>query len=665
LGNKLIIVESPTKVKTLSKFLNSKYDIKASGGHIRDLPKTKMGVDIEKEFKPHYVIISKKKKIVSNLKKAAKGKKEIYLACDPDREGEAIAWHISQIIKTKADFKRVTFNELTKTVVVEAFNNPKNIDIRKVRAQQARRVLDRIVGYELSPLLWKKVSRGLSAGRVQSVALKILVEREREIEDFNPKEYWEIEAKLKKKEESKQKHPEFTAKLDKIKGKKPHFANKKEIDKLLEELENEEFIVGDVRNRKQKRKPKPPFITSTLQQKAFNNLKFTALRTMRIAQQLYEGVDIGKEGNAGLITYMRTDSVAVSEFALKQAREFIKNKYGQQYLPQKTRRYKSKKTAEAAHEAIRPTSCHRTPEKIKRFLTKDQYKVYKLIWSRFIASCMKDAQLLQTTVLIEAGDCLFKATGSKITFEGFMIVYNYLHKEDKKQKRLPPLKEKEKLDLLELIPSQHFTKAPPRFSDASLVKTLEEKNIGRPSTYAPIIHTIIARYYVGREGGYLRPSELGMVVNDLLVKHFPDILDIEFTAKMEEELDKIEENKLKYKDVLEEFYQPFMKDLKEAQIKMRNVKREVGETDQICEKCGRPMVIKWSRRGKFLSCSGFPECKNAKPLDTGIDCPEAGCDGKLIQRRTKSGRIFYGCTNYPKCKYVTDKLPSEKKEKKN
>jgi len=651
LSKYLVIVESPTKVKTLSKFLDSNYKVEACSGHIRDLPKSKLGVDVEKDFKPHYVIISRKRKIVSLLKKEVKDKDILYLACDPDREGEAIAWHISEIIKNRLKIYRVTFNELTKDVVIEAFKNPKEIDMNKVNAQQARRILDRIVGYELSPLLWKKVVRGLSAGRVQSVAVKLIVKREREVLAFTPKEYWEIEAQLKKKKSK----DSFTAKLEKIKDKTPEIKSKEEADAICHNLQKEKFIVTDIKNTIQKRYPKPPFITSTLQQAAFNKLKFTASKTMHLAQQLYEGVDLKEADNVGLITYMRTDSVSVSEVALRQARNFIETEFGKEYLPKEIRRYKSKKSAQGAHEAIRPTSIIRTPEKLKGSLTKEHYKLYKLIWDQFISSCMKEAKISVTSVSIRAADCLFKASGSEILFDGFMIIFK--KEEEKKGIQLPPLSKEEELDLLKLIPSQHFTKPPPRFTDASLIKTLEEEGIGRPSTYAPTIRTIISRYYIRREKRYLIPTELGMMVNDLLVENFPDILDEKFTAKMEEELDKIEQGELNWKDVLDDFYQPFIKDLNLAKVNMRDVKKEIIPTDEICQMCGRPMVIKWSRRGKFLSCSGFPECKNAKPLTTGIECPVEGCDGMLVRRRTKYGRTFYGCTNFPKCKHVANELP--------
>lgn len=679
LSKYLVIVESPTKVKTLSKFLDDTYQVEACGGHIRDLPRSKMGVDIEKRFEPHYVNISKKKKIISLLKKEAKDKEILYLACDPDREGEAIAWHITKIMDSKAKIYRVVFNELTKDVVLAAFENPSEIDMNKVNAQQARRILDRIVGYELSPLLWKKVVRGLSAGRVQSVAVRLIVKRENDIQAFVAQEYWEIEAQLKKKKSKDSFTPlekgiadenhaifeintdgedslmGFTAKLDKIKDKKPEINDKEQAESICHELKKETFIVSDIKNSVQKRYPKPPFITSTLQQAGFNKLGFTASKTMHIAQELYEGIDLKDGDNVGLISYMRTDSVSVSEVALKEARSFIETEFGKEYLPLEVKRYKSKKYAQGAHEAIRPTSVKHTPYKLKDSLTKEQYKLYKIIWDQFVASCMKEAEISLTAISIKAGDYLFKVSGSEVLFEGFTVIFKEVSEE--KKTKLPPLFKDEELNLLKLIPSQHFTQPPPRFTDASLIRTLEEEGIGRPSTYAPTIRTIIWRYYVRREKRYLIPTELGTVVNELLVENFPNILDIKFTAKMEEELDKIEQGEIDWRNVLEEFYQPFIKNVNLAKVKMRNVKQEVIPTDKICEKCQRPMVIKWSRHGKFLSCSGFPECKNAKSLDTGIKCPSENCDGALVQRRSKAGRTFYGCSRYPECKFVTNKLP--------
>jgi DNA topoisomerase-1 len=655
LSKYLVIVESPTKVKTISKFLNSDYEVEACGGHVRDLPKSKIGVDIDHEFEPEYKIIPNKKKIVSHIKKSSKGKDTLFLACDPDREGEAIAWHIAHVIKGGPAIKRVVFNELTKEVVLGGFDNSSDIDINKVNAQQARRILDRIVGYKISPLLWKKVGRGLSAGRVQSAALNILVDREREIQNFTKEEYWQITADLFKKEHAEK---VFSAKLEKIDEEEAKIGNEEEAKALTSKLEKADYIVSKVTKRTQKRNPKPPFITSTLQQTAFNSLRYTASKTMSIAQKLYEGISLDEEGSTGLITYMRTDSVAISNTAQKQARDYISRTYGDDFLPEKFRAYKSKKSAQQAHESIRPTSVERTPESLKEHLSKEQYLLYKLIWERFMAACMKEARVSLTSAVIKADNCSFKATGLRVLFEGHMKVFKD-SKQDEDNKILPELIKGEVLSLKELTPSQHFTQPPARYTDASLIKALEDEGIGRPSTYAPTIRTLLYRNYVQRQKRALATTELGMVVNDLLMNNFPDVLDKKFTAKMEEELDKVEQGKLSWKKLLDRFYGPFAKDLDEAKVKMRNVKKEVIKTDEICEKCGRPMVIKWSRRGKFLSCSGFPKCKNARSLDTGIDCPEEGCDGKIVQRRSKRGRTFYGCSNYPKCTFISNKLPAE------
>jgi DNA topoisomerase-1 len=655
LSKYLVIVESPTKVKTISKFLSNDYEVEACGGHVRDLPKSQIGVDIEKGFKPEYKIINGKKKIVSQIKKSAKDKDILFLACDPDREGEAIAWHIAHIIKGGPQIKRVVFNELTKDVVLDGFNHSSEINLDRVNAQQARRILDRIVGYQLSPLLWKKVGRGLSAGRVQSAALNILVVREREINAFVKEEYWQLTADLSKKDNQDK---VFAAKLEKIKDDKVQIRNEQAAQELTERLKKAAFVVESISKKTQKRNPKPPFITSTLQQTSFNTLRYTASKTMSIAQKLYEGISLNEEGSTGLITYMRTDSVAISKVAQTQARDYITKTFGEKYVPKEFRAYKSKKSAQAAHESIRPTSVWRTPESIQEYLTKEQYLLYKLIWERFVAACMKEAQVSLASVVIKADDCSFKATGLEIIFDGYMKVIRD-EEEEEDSKVLPEMQEGEDLNLIELTPSQHFTQPPPRYTDASLIKALEEEGIGRPSTYAPTIRTLILRHYVERQKRALAPTELGMVVNDLLMENFPDVLDKKFTAKMEEELDKVEQGELGWQTLLDEFYGPFAKDLDVAKVKMRDVKKEVIKTDEVCEKCGRPMVIKWSRRGKFLSCSGFPKCKNAKSLDTGYACPEEGCDGKLVQRRSKRGRIFYGCSNYPKCTHISNKLPTE------
>jgi len=648
----LVIVESPAKAKTINKFLGSDFIVEASGGHIIDLPKSKMGVDLENNFSPEYKVIPARKKILAQLKKEAKGKESVYLACDPDREGEAICWHLQQRLDTKAQIYRVIFHEITERAVKEAFAHPGSIDMDKVEAQQARRILDRLVGYNLSPLLWKKVTRGLSAGRVQSIALRLLVEREREIGHFTPKEYWEVEAKLKKKMQK----PTFIAKLDKIDGQNPEMKNKEQSDKILDEIRKEEFVVSDIQQKEKRRNPQAPYTTSKLQQDGFNRLRFSASRTMRIAQQLYEGIEFGSEGSVGLITYMRTDSVKISNDAQDAARDYIIQKFGKEYLPVKAHSYKSRKTAQEAHEAIRPALPLREPKSLQQYLSPDQYKLYTLIWNKFLASQMKAALYEVNTIVITAGNFLFKVVGSNVKFAGFLKVFDGWASVGEKQEKqvLPSLQKGEELDLVDLLSHQHFTQAPARYSDASLVKTLEEKGIGRPSTYAPTIATIVLRDYTRREKGYLFPTELGFTVNDLLAKYFPKIINFKFTATLEEELDEVEEGKLNWTEVVKVFYAPFTKELAVAQKK---IKKEDVPTDKICEVCGRPMVMKWGRHGRFLSCSGFPECKHALSITTEVKCPEGNCDGWLVERRTRWGRVFYGCSNYPKCTYATNKLP--------
>ncbi len=651
----LVIVESPAKANTINKILGKNFVVTSSMGHVMDLPGSKMGIDIEKDFEPNYVTIPKKKKTVAELKKEAKGKDKIFLATDPDREGEAISWHLYNLLGKKKNIKRVAFHEITKSAIEEAFKHPGDIDTNKVDAQQARRILDRLVGYSISPLLWRKVGRGLSAGRVQSVAVRMIVERENEIRAFVPKEYWDIEAHLKKQ-------TVFTAKLDKVEGKKIEVSDKDHAGDIVSELEKEEFIVGDVQKKEKRKYTQPPFTTSKLQQDAFNKLRFSASKTMRIAQQLYEGLEIGKEGNVGLITYMRTDAVRLSKDSMEAARKYIHDKYSKEHLPHTPNKFKSKKSAQEAHEAIRPSLPLREPKAIKKYLTEEQLKLYTLIWNRFISSQMSPAVFSVVAVVIRAGRFFFKAQGSQKIFSGFTAVYEEYEekkeKDDKEEKKiLPPLEVGDKLELIKLDPSQHFTKPPGRFSDASLVKALEEYGIGRPSTYAPIIYTIAARNYVRRREGYFYPSELGMVVTDLLMKSFADILDLKFTAEMEEELDKIEEGEEKRVAVLKRFYGPFEKDLAHAKENMRKVKGEAVKTSEVCEKCGKPMVIKWGRLGRFLSCSDFPTCRFAKSLPSGVRCPEPGCGGMLIEKRSKKGRHFYGCSNYPKCTHISRKLP--------
>ena len=658
MSKSLVIVESPAKANTINKILGKDFTVKSSMGHIMDLPGSKMGIDIENGFEPKYIMIPKKKKTVSALKNDAKDKEKIYLATDPDREGEAISWHLYNLLGKKKNIRRVAFHEITKHAIEEAFKHPGDIDESKVDAQQARRILDRLVGYSISPLLWRKVGRGLSAGRVQSVAVRIIVERENEIRAFIPREYWEIEAELKK-EGLHHGINTLIAKLDKVEGKKIEIAKKEEASDIRAELEKEKYIVTDINKKEKKKYAQPPFTTSKLQQEAFYKLRFAASKTMRVAQQLYEGLEIGKYGNVGLITYMRTDAVRVSNESLAAARDYISGKYGKEYLPSIPNKYRSKKSAQEAHEAIRPSLPLMEPESISQYLSPEQLKLYTLIWNRFISSQMKPALFDTMTVDITAGRFLFKAQGSHKIFAGFSIIYEEdgVNKKET-DKILPPLELNDNLTLLKLSPSQHFTKPPARFSDASLVKALEEDGIGRPSTYAPIIQTIVARNYVKRKEGYLHPSELGMVVTDLLMKSFSKILDLKFTAKMEDDLDRIEEGEEKKLDVLKRFYNSFEKDLAHAKVNMRKVKGETVATSEICEKCGKPMVIKWGRMGRFLSCSDFPNCRFAKSIPTGVSCPEPGCGGMLIERRSKRGRHFYGCSNYPKCRHIAKKLPS-------
>ena len=689
----LVIVESPAKAGTINKILGQDFQVEASFGHVRDLPKSKMGVDMENGFTPKYIIPQKAKKTVSNLKKLAKNKETIYLATDPDREGEAISWHLSNIFTEENEaqngkekpqaIKRVMFNELTKEAVKSAFEHPRGIDQNLVNAQQARRVLDRIVGYELSPLLWKKVGRGLSAGRVQSVALRLIVDREREIRAFKPEEYWSLLVKLSS-QRSTEKEKVFEAKLDRIGDQKADLKNEEQTLKIKKECENAKFSVISIQKKERRRKPQAPYTTSKLQQEAYNRLGFSAARTMRIAQSLYEGIELGGEGSVGLITYMRTDSVNIAEIAQKEAAKFIKEKFGDDYLPKTPNVYRSKKGAQEAHEAIRPSSSYREPEQIKGFLDEDQYKLYDLIWRKFVSSQMTTALDLVTSIDILAGSqYFFRASGKKTLFQGFSIVMPDASKvkkaeersekdqkeadqeEDEDELEFPDLEQNEVLRLHDLTGNQHFTKPPARFNDASLVKILEEEGIGRPSTYAPIIYTLTSRDYVERKGGALMPTELGETVLSLLVEHFPYILDVKFTALMEEELDKIEEGILDWEKVLRDFYGPFEGYLKKAKENMKDVRQEPVPAGQDCEKCGKPMMIKWGRFGKFIACSGFPECKTTKSISTGIVCPKEGCGGYLVARKGKGGRKFFGCSNYPKCDFIANQLPkNESAEKK-
>ena len=581
---------------------------------------------------------------------------------DPDREGEAIAYHLrEQLASLSNNIQRVTFHEITEKAIKEAFKNPHVLDINKVNAQQARRILDRILGYSLSPLLWKKVGSGLSAGRVQSVALRLVVERENKIKAFIPEEYWEVEALLKKrgvltesdfKSAPTDPYKPFKSKLILIDGIEPKLKAGKEAEDIITNLKDANFIVKSVKETKKRRSPNPPYTTSKMQQDAFNKLGFSVSKTMKVAQELYEGIELGDKEAMGLITYMRTDSVSVSKDAEDAVRDYILKRFGKQYCPPSPHKYKARKSAQEAHEAIRPSLPLHEPDAIKDYLSPAQHKLYELIWNRFVASQMEAAQNLVVSVDIEAGKCIFRASGTKVIFDGFTA----LNQEDKESNELPPLREKELLALVKLEPSQHFTSPPPRFSDASLVKELEEKGIGRPSTYAPIISTIILRNYVIREKGYLHPSELGMIVTELLTKHFPKVLDIKFTAYLEEELDEVEEGRMDWLKVLKDFYGPFKTAFEKAQKDMKDFKNVNTPTNEVCEKCGKPMVIKWGRKGKFLSCSDFPRCRNAKSITTGVKCPQPDCGGELVARRSSRGS-FYGCTNFPKCRFVSRTLP--------
>ncbi len=656
----LVIVESPTKAKTLSRYLSRKYTVKSSMGHIRDLPKSQLGVELDGNYEPKYITIRGKGSILKELKDSAKKSKKILLAADPDREGEAIAWHLQQALKIDSDEPcRIEFNEITKDAILEAVKKPRKIDMRLVDAQQARRILDRLVGYKLSPLLWKKIRKGLSAGRVQSIAVKLICDREEEIDNFVPTEYWTINADFKKDGKVI-----FEAKLYKIKGKKAEVNNETEALKIVELTKGKEAEITKVLKRERIKNPAPPFVTSSLQQEAFRKLNFTSKKTMRIAQQLYEGIDLGKKlGLTGLITYIRTDSTRVSNIAKDEAKEFIIENYGKKYYPLKAREYASKKQAQDAHEAIRPTSVFRTPEEVKSHLSRDQFKLYKLIWERFIASQMSSAVFDTITLDVEIEDYTFRATGSILKFPGFMKIYiegnDNTDEKEKELDNIPDVSEGDKFIAEDVKPKQHFTQPPPRYSEASLVKTLEELGIGRPSTYAPIIDTILTRGYVERIQKSFHPTDLGYLVTELLEEYFSTIINVEFTAKMEEELDKIESGDASWKEVIDKFFSPFEKLLEKAEKEIGKIEIEDEETDEICEKCGRNMVIKMGRYGKFLACPGFPECRNTKPLveSIGIECPQCN-KGNIILRKSKKGRLFYGCSDYPECNFVSWDKPT-------
>ena len=692
-GKSLVIVESPAKAQTINRFLGSSYLVKASMGHVRDLPKTKLGVEIDKNFEPQYVQIRGKGKVVKELRSAASRAKEVYLAVDMDREGEAIAWHLASILgREGGEFKRVIFNEITREAIEEAFDNPTTIDMRKVNAQQARRILDRLVGYMVSPLLWKVVRRGASAGRVQSVALRLIVEREEAIEKFTPREYWTIEGNFESP-----RGDAFAAKLEKVGKAKAEFDSLEEAREIEKVLRTLDYSVTRISKKTKRRNPKPPFITSTLQQDAARRLGFSPRKTMRNAQQLYEGIDLGEKERVGLITYMRTDSVRIAASAAREAEEFIRSSFGEPYVPGKSRHYKKAKKSQDAHEAIRPTDVSRRPDEVKAHLNADQAKLYRLIWERFVASQMSPAVFEVTSVEIAARKYLFKVTGSVMQFDGFLKVYADKAADEENKVRIPVLEEGDALRLLDVSNTRHETQPPPRYTDASLIKELEDKGIGRPSTYAAIIGTVIERGYVERERSTLSPTELGRAVLSILLKILPDIFEVGFTARMETELDKVESGEDDWVQVMNDFYQPFSEDLERADAMKAELKGIVTEeVDVKCETCGKPMVKRWGRHGQFLACSGFPECKTTKPLEEddvkvdavcpecggemlarvgrygrflackrypeckgtraftlGIKCPVEHCDGELKEKRTKKGRVFYGCDRFPKCKFAT------------
>jgi DNA topoisomerase-1 len=667
MAKSLVIVESPAKAKTLRKYLGKDFSVEASSGHLIDLPGNKLGVDVEKNFKPSYVVIKNKKKFLDQLEKAASKVEKVYLASDPDREGEAIAWHIADRLKIKDKSYRVLIHEITEKAVLEALRKPGKLSRDKFEAQQARRILDRLVGYQVSPILWKKVKWGLSAGRVQSVALRLVVEREREIENFKSEEYWTIEAELKKLLGDE---TTFIAVLARYEGKKSEVKDERQAAGIVEALKNANYQVVSVERKERVRNAPPPFITSTLQQEASRKLRFPVKRTMSLAQKLYEGLEI-EEGPVGLITYMRTDSVRVSEHAIGEAREYITQSYDSGYLPEKANVFKVKKSAQDAHEAIRPTSVFRTPDSVKKFLSEEEFELYKLVWQRFISSQMNPVVYDQTTVEIEAGKGIFRATGSVMKFPGFTVIYMEGREEEEEakdkedEKKLPDLNEGEDLKLLSLEGKQHFTQPPPRFTESSLVRELEQKGIGRPSTYATILSVIQERDYVVKEKSKLKPTLLGSAVTDLLVGSFPDVLDVQFTAGMEDKLDEVEEGNVNWVEVLKGFYKEFSARLDQAESSMRSLRREGVPTDVECQECGAQMIIKWGKKGEFLSCSKYPECKNARQFEYGDDGeikiierkePEIrhdvlcdACDAPMMIKWGKRGQ-FLSCSKYPECK---------------
>lgn len=656
MGQKLVIVESPAKAKTIEKYLGKNYVVEASMGHVRDLPKSQLGVDIENEYNPKYITIRGKGELLSKLRKLAKKSDKIYLATDPDREGEAISWHLANVLKIDENENcRIEFNEITKDAVKNSIKHPRKINCNLVDAQQARRVLDRLVGYEISPLLWRNVKWGLSAGRVQSAALKLICDREEEIKKFNPEEYWTVDVKLKKGKKS------FPVKLTTKNKKKIEIKNKEQADQIIDELKENEYIVSKIKKGTKNKNPLAPFTTSTLQQEASKKLNFMTKKTMSVAQQLYEGVEVKKFGTVGLITYMRTDSVRISKEAQEKALNFIDETYGKEYVPEEPRVYKGKKNIQDAHEAIRPTYVEITPEIAKANLSNDQYKLYALIWKRFIASQMATCILNTNSLEIKNGDYTLRASGSTIKFDGFMKVYEYISGEEEESVLLPELEENEVLKEESIEGKQHFTQPPARYSEAAFVKLLEEKGIGRPSTYVPTISTLISRKYVDREKKILIPTELGFIVNDILSNYFKQIVDTDFTAEMEVKLDNVEDGKESWTHIVDEFFTPLKEDIEKAEKEISKVIIEDKVSDVPCDKCGRLMVIKHGRFGDFLACPGYPECQNTKPIVEEVDANCPLCGGKILVKRSKKGNRFYGCSNYPECNFVSWYEPTNEK----
>lgn len=656
MGQKLVIVESPAKAKTIEKYLGKNYVVEASMGHVRDLPKSQLGVDIENEYNPKYITIRGKGELLSKLRKLAKKSDKIYLATDPDREGEAISWHLANVLKIDENENcRIEFNEITKDAVKNSIKHPRKINCNLVDAQQARRVLDRLVGYEISPLLWRNVKWGLSAGRVQSAALKLICDREEEIKKFNPEEYWTVDVKLKKGKKS------FPVKLTTKNKKKIEIKNKEQADQIIDELKENEYIVSKIKKGTKNKNPLAPFTTSTLQQEASKKLNFMTKKTMSVAQQLYEGVEVKKFGTVGLITYMRTDSVRISKEAQEKALNFIDETYGKEYVPEEPRVYKGKKNIQDAHEAIRPTYVEITPEIAKANLSNDQYKLYALIWKRFIASQMATCILNTNSLEIKNGDYTLRASGSTIKFDGFMKVYEYILGEEEESVLLPELEENEVLKEESIEGKQHFTQPPARYSEAAFVKLLEEKGIGRPSTYVPTISTLISRKYVDREKKILIPTELGFIVNDILSNYFKQIVDTDFTAEMEVKLDNVEAGKESWTHIVDEFFTPLKEDIEKAEKEISKVIIEDKVSDVHCDKCGRLMVIKHGRFGDFLACPGYPECQNTKPIVEEVDANCPLCGGKILVKRSKKGNRFYGCSNYPECNFVSWYEPTNEK----